>query len=260
MQDPESAQRLEQNKTGLFTSDLSVAEFLLLDELGYRPLGLVMGSCVYQVGFQSAPWRESLELTAITQAMYTARHLAMSRMTEEARYLGAAGVVGMRLDIGGQHLGLGNGVLEFMAVGTAVAAPQDEEHTLDPFTSNLSGQEFYKLHRGGFRPVGLTVGNCVYHVAYQGGSVYARGHSNEEMTHYTIAIYHARELAMDRMQAEGIRDRAIGIVGTRISEHTRGWDKQVFEFLAMGTSIRRATNSSTTSLRPEPSMVLSLDE
>jgi hypothetical protein len=38
--------RLAQNKAGLFTSDLSVREFLLVKEAGFDPLGLVVGSSI----------------------------------------------------------------------------------------------------------------------------------------------------------------------------------------------------------------------
>ena len=36
----------------LFTSDLSVSEFVLLEQMGWRPLGLVLGSSIYHVGIQ----------------------------------------------------------------------------------------------------------------------------------------------------------------------------------------------------------------
>ena len=36
----------------LFTSDLSVNEFLLVKEAGFEPLGFVVGSCIYHIGFQ----------------------------------------------------------------------------------------------------------------------------------------------------------------------------------------------------------------
>ena len=38
---------------GLFTSDLSVNGFALCHQLGLRPLSQVMGSSIYQVGYQS---------------------------------------------------------------------------------------------------------------------------------------------------------------------------------------------------------------
>src|SRR4030081_3278740 len=55
-----------------FTSDLSVNEFTLLHESGFEPLGLVMGSSIYHIGYQFQIWNQSQELQVLTQAMYTA--------------------------------------------------------------------------------------------------------------------------------------------------------------------------------------------
>lgn len=260
----EERQRLTENRERLFTSDLSVSEFALLYELGYTPLGLVMGTCVYQVGYQSASWTQSVELSGVTQAMYTARHLAMSRMVAEASFLGADGIVGMRLELGGKHLGLANTTLEFIAIGTAVRLPPGEHHPgSQPFTSDLNGQDLYKLHRIGFRPVSLVMGNCVYHVAAQAISQYAAPNQlreSGENTVYTQAIYHARELAMDRMQAEALQGGASGIVGVQVGEHARGWDKQVFEFMAIGTSIRKMDADPTLAVPGATQVVLNLND
>ena len=54
----------------------------------------------------------------LSQAMYEARELAMTRMEEEADQLGADGVVGVRLEIGRYEWG--ENMAEFMAIGTAV--------------------------------------------------------------------------------------------------------------------------------------------
>src|SRR6201992_587468 len=75
--------------TSLFTSDLSVNEFLLVREAGFRPLGLVLGSSIYHVGFQMGRWSKNQELTMLSQAMYHARELAMTRMEAEADQLRA---------------------------------------------------------------------------------------------------------------------------------------------------------------------------
>ena len=103
---------------GFFTSDLSVNEFLLVKQAGFEPLGLVLGSSIYHIGFQQAMWNQSQELGVLTQAMYHARELAMTRMEEEADQLGADGIVGVRLDIGRYEWGAD--LAEFIAVGTAV--------------------------------------------------------------------------------------------------------------------------------------------
>ena len=69
----------------IFTSDLSVNEFLLVREAGFRPLGLVLGSSIYHVGLQIGRWSKNQELDVLSQAMYHARELAMTRMEVEAK-------------------------------------------------------------------------------------------------------------------------------------------------------------------------------
>jgi hypothetical protein len=75
----------------LFTSDLSVSEFVLLEQMGWRPLGLVLGSSIYHVGIQYANFYQNQELPYLSAAMYEARELAMSRMEEEADVLARTG-------------------------------------------------------------------------------------------------------------------------------------------------------------------------
>src|SRR5215467_5771129 len=203
---PESArERLAQmRERRFFTSDLSVNEFLLVKEVGFEPLGLVMGSSIYHIGFQFARWGKNMEMDKLTQALYHSRELAMTRMEEEADALGADGIVGVRLTVNlhawGEH------VAEFLAIGTAVhhrhggnwRAPNGK-----PFQSDLSGQDFWTLIRAGYRPLGFVMGNCVYHIAHRGLVAWlsAQG-KNVELPNYTQALYDARELAMERMQAE----------------------------------------------------------
>ena len=86
----------------LFTSDLSVNEFLLVREAGFDPVGLVMGTSIYQVASKipaSAASGPGCELVDTTKALYHARELAMNRMEEEAEALGADGIVGVRLTV-----------------------------------------------------------------------------------------------------------------------------------------------------------------
>src|SRR6202034_2808076 len=82
---------------GGFTSDLSVSEYVLLGEGGFEPLGFVVGSSIYHVGLQVGRWSQNQELQVLTQAMYSARKLAMARMRAEADHLGADGIVGAQL-------------------------------------------------------------------------------------------------------------------------------------------------------------------
>jgi uncharacterized protein YbjQ (UPF0145 family) len=241
---PESGrERIERMKkevaSGFFTSDLSVNEFLLVKHAGFEPLGLVLGSSIYHIGFQQANWSKNQEMGVLTQAMYHARELAMTRMEEEADQLGADGIVGVRLDIGRYEWGAD--LAEFIAVGTAVRHRGGELHRAPngrPFTSDLSGQDFATLLRSGYRPVGLVMGNCVYHVAHQGlRAAWRQLGRNQEMPSYTQALYEARELAMERMQAEATELRAVGIVGAQIVERSHGWGSHVIEFFAVGNGV-----------------------
>src|SRR6266581_5408629 len=221
------------------TAGVPVHEFLLVKQAGFEPLGLVVGSSIYHIGYQQSAWKQSMEMTVLSQAMYEARELAMTRMEEEADQLDADGVVGVRLDIGryewGQHMA------EFIAIGTAVRHRDGVLHRAPngrPFTSDLSGQDFYTLLSAGYRPLGLVMGTCVYHVAHQGlGGWFKRVGRNTEMPNFTQALYDARELAMERMQAEAENLEAEGIVGVQLQEGSHGWDSHVIEYFAVGTAV-----------------------
>jgi len=231
--------RLEQNKAGLFTSDLSVNEFLVVREAGFDPVGFVVGSSIYHVGLQVAGYRQSMELTVLSQAMYEARNLAMTRMEEEADQLGADGVVGVRLTI--NRYAWGENMAEFIALGTAIKHREGVLHRAPngrPFTSDLSGQDFWTLLRTGHRPVGMVMGSCVYHVAHQSmRQAFKNTGRNVELPNFTQAMYDARELAMERMQSEAQALDAEGIVGVQLQEQSHGWGSHVIEFFGVGTAI-----------------------
>ena len=179
-------------------------------------------------------------------------------MEAEADALGADGIVGVRLDVGRYEWG--ENLAEFIAVGTAVRSHDGTSHRTKfgkPFTSDLSGQDFRTLLQAGYRPLGLTMGTCVYHVAHQGlGQWFKTMGRNTEMQNFTQALYDARELAMERMQAEATNLDAEGIVGTQIKESSHGWDSHIIEFFAVGTAVTpiRADHEIT-----PPQMVLSLN-
>ena len=232
-------ERVEGMKRGLFTSDLSVDEFLLVKTAGFEPLGFVVGSSIYHIGYQQSSWKQSEEMNVLSQAMYSARELAMTRMEEEADQLGADGIVGVRLDIGRYEWGAD--MAEFIAMGTAVKHSGGELHRAPngrPFTSDLSGQDFYKLLASGHRPVGMVMGSCVYHVAHQSmWKAMRQIGQNTELPNFTQALYDARELAMERMQREAEQVQAEGIVSVRLEERSHGWGSHVIEFFAIGTAI-----------------------
>lgn len=252
--------RSQGNPKGVFTSDLSVNEYLLIREAGFEPIGLVMGSSVYHIGIQVGRWNQNMEMEKLTEAMYHARELAMSRMEEEADELGADGIVGVRLEVNRYEWGAD--LAEFIAIGTAVVARDPNlsfrTHRNKPFTSDLSGQAFWTLLKSGYRPLSLVMGTCVYHVAHQGllGALRQYG-QNQEQLNYTQAMYDARELAMERMQQEAHEERADGIVEVKIQEGSYGWATHIIEFFAIGTAVTSIREDHTI---PSPQLTLSLND
>lgn len=104
-----------------FTSDLTTSDFWLLLDRGYQPLALVLGNSVYSMGFiggisSGLKGLQKGEIPQITELMYNAREMALSRMKEEANKLGADGIIGVKLKIEYMQ---GNW-MEVTAVGTAV--------------------------------------------------------------------------------------------------------------------------------------------
>lgn len=265
---PNAVARLAESAAGahgaVFTSDLSVNEFLLVREAGFRPLGLVMGTSIYHLGFQAPNWNTNQEIAGLSQAMYQARELAMTRMGAEAHALGADGIVGVRLVV--EQQAWGEGIAEFRAVGTAVIAeagtsPGDNASWRDnrgrPFTSDLSGQDFWTLLQAGYAPVGLVMGTCVYHIAHRSlGQMFRQSGQNVELPQFTQAMYDARELAMTRMQAEAHSLGAGGITGVQLAHHNHVWGLHATEFFAIGTAVRPLRADHTV---PPPQMVVSLD-
>jgi uncharacterized protein YbjQ (UPF0145 family) len=255
-----AAMRGQKDHRALFTSDLSVNEFLLVKEAGFEPVGMVVGSSIYHIGYQQSSWSKNQEMVVLTQAMYHARELAMTRMEEEATALGADGIIGVRLKV--KNLSWADNLAEFVAIGTAVV-PEDRTISYrtvhnKPFTSDLSGQDFWTLLRAGYRPVGMVMGNCVYHVAHQSfGQWFNTVGQNVEMTNFTQALYDARELAMERMQAEATHLQAEGIVGVNIHEGSYGWSSHVIEFFTVGTAViaMRADH-----IIPAPQLVLTVND
>ena len=240
-----------------FTSNLTASELLLTLECGFEPKGQVMGSSVYNLGYQWTPgvWGYgSGELEVMTAAHYQARHLALGRLRQEAKLLAADGVVGVRLDV--RNFEAGSGMLEFVALGTAVrrkGAPPAAE----PFLSDLSGADHWTLREAGYKPVGFCLGNCTWYQVgdwqtqnAQGGGWFGGQWQNQELVGYTQALYNARHLAMSRMAAEAQAVGAEGLVGVSLSPHIEEREVErgentpprrdlVVHFTALGTAVAR---------------------
>lgn len=103
------------------TSDLTNEEMWNVISIGYMPIKLLLGVSVYSLGvvggitsrFKSLARGEISELTSL---IYEARANALGKIAADASACGADDVVGIRTTL----YDLGGGILEFMAIGTAV--------------------------------------------------------------------------------------------------------------------------------------------
>ena len=103
------------------TSDLTNEEMWNIIKMGYMPIQLVLGVSVYSLGivggitsaFKSLGRGEIAELTSL---IYEARENAIARIAQDAAACGADDVVGIKTYV----YQLGSGIIEFMAIGTAV--------------------------------------------------------------------------------------------------------------------------------------------
>ncbi|OUC12814.1 MAG: hypothetical protein B0A82_20800 [Alkalinema sp. CACIAM 70d] len=103
------------------TSDLTNEEMWNLIHQGYMPVQLVLGVSVYSLGlvggitafFKSFVRGEIHELTSL---IYEAREQALKHIAEDAKRNGADQVVGIKTYV----YNLGGGIIEFLAIGTAV--------------------------------------------------------------------------------------------------------------------------------------------
>ena len=249
--------------TSLFTSDLSVNEFLLVREAGFTPLGLVLGSSIYHVGIQVGRWSKNQELDVLSQAMYHARELAMSRMEAEADVLGADGIVGVRLEV--EFKEWGSDIAEFIAVGTAVKADRPRGDRpglaqqqgpavhlrpvrpglLDPASSPGTGRSAWSWARASTTsPTAASATCCRTSARTPSCRSSPRRCTTRGSWRWSACRPRRKQLGAE------------GIVGVQLRNHAHTWGGHTTEFFAIGTAV---TPLRADHVIAKPTMVLGLD-
>jgi uncharacterized protein YbjQ (UPF0145 family) len=220
-----------------FTSDLSVSGFALCHQLGLEPLSQVMGSSIYQMGYQSA-WGQMqggydpygggamIELDTLSQALNEVRERALHRLAEEARQIGADAVVGVETRAGESELGGGGGqlALEHMVLGTAVR--RKDARSEQPVMTELSVADYALLLRAGIEPAGIVAWSSVFFSSYAYRGMLGAGGTMTsmqpyELSEFTQALYNARERTMGQINRQATALGASGVVGVRIGHTIR---------------------------------------
>jgi uncharacterized protein YbjQ (UPF0145 family) len=221
-------------RVGSFTSDLSVNGFALCHQLGLEPLSQVMGSSIYQMGYQSA-WGQMqgsygggamIELDTLSQALNEVRGRALDRLSQEARLLGADAVVGVETRAGESELGGGGGqlALEHMVLGTAVR--RKDAPSKQPVMTELSVADYALLLRAGIEPAGIVAWSSVFFSSYAYRGMLGAGGTMTsmqpyELSEFTQALYNARERTMGQLTNQAAALGASGVVGVRIGHTIR---------------------------------------
>ncbi|MDB5238770.1 MAG: uncharacterized protein JWO00_105 [Candidatus Parcubacteria bacterium] len=105
----------------IVTSDLTPQEMWNLNKMGYAPVKLLLGTSVYSLGFIGGltSFVKSFvkgEIPELSKLIYEARENALAILNKEADAIGADEIVGVKTYV----YQLGSGLIEFLAIGTAV--------------------------------------------------------------------------------------------------------------------------------------------
>jgi uncharacterized protein YbjQ (UPF0145 family) len=238
----------ERRGGGAFTSDLTINGFALCRQLGLTPLSQVMGSSIYQMGYQEAWGRPGeggplglggtfmIELDTLSQALNEVRTRALDRLAEEALRIDADAVVGVETRAGESELsasaGGGQLALEHMVLGTAVRRADSRRDRSSgigqPVLTELSVADYALLLRAGIEPAGIVAWSAVFFAGYSfgaGGGLMSMGMGgatqNFELSDFTQAFYSARESVMTQITRQADSLGAAGVVGVRIGHTAR---------------------------------------
>ena len=238
----------------LFTSDLSVNEFLLARDAGCEPIAQLMGSSIYHIAQIPDYKGKTGELTVISSAHRESRRRALSRLWQEAKLVGADAVIGVQLrermiTMGARGKGGDDGgeVIEFTVVGTAVRAPFLTHPPGSPIVTDLSGQDLWALIQDGWEPCGFFFEFSKYH----GWHVTSGSGSTGEVTTANDVVDAARELVVQRLTEQAKTESAEFVVGSELTIDVRevpcGYQGCKLDDLDVniswfGTGIRRIPN------------------
>lgn len=221
-----------------FSTSADGQDLFVQEDAGYEPVKFVFGNVAYSIGitggiigaFKTLARGEVREFSDIFNLT---RHLALERITNEARAAGANAVVGIETTI--LPFGIG-GIKEMLMIGTASKNP-----TLPPgelVSSDLTPQEMWNLNQVGYTPVKLVLGTSVYSLGLVGGITSAlKSFVRGEIPELSTLLYEARENALRLITDEAKKIGADEVVGVKTYVYQLG--SGLIEFMAIGTAVRR---------------------
>lgn len=159
----------------IVTSDMTNIEMWNMAKMGYAPMRLLLGTSVYSLGFIGgiSSFLKSFvrgEISELTKLIYEARENALSIINAEAKAIGADDVVGVKTYV----YQMGNGLIEFLAIGTAVKKVpnlQTESEQLPPQAIVTDRDTFYDSSAPGVNVAMNTGSKPINQTSFLGGFV-----------------------------------------------------------------------------------------
>jgi uncharacterized protein YbjQ (UPF0145 family) len=232
------------DETLSFSTSADAQELYCQVDSGFRPIQYVIGNVAYSIGLGGniTGFLRSLgrgEVTEFSEIFDTTRHLALERITREARQCKANAVIGINTTITPFM-----GAQEMLMLGTASFHPALNEYATEPVTSDMTNEELWNMVNIGYMPIRLVMGVSVYSLGIVSGiKALFKSMVRGEVTTLTTLLYEAREKALDRIQIDAKRHGADDVVGVKIHVYELGGG--LIEFLAIGTAVKKMEKITT---------------
>jgi uncharacterized protein YbjQ (UPF0145 family) len=230
------------NESIRFSTSADVAKLYCQVDAGFTPIKFVFGNVAYSIGLGGS--LKSLargEVKEYTEIFDRTRHLALTRITDEAKRCKANAVVGIETTISPLL-----GAQEMMMVGTASHHPAIDAFEQKPVTSDMTNEEMWNMVNVGFLPISLVMGVSVYSLGLKGGIFsLLQSLGGGEVAGLTEILYEAREKALARIEVDAERCGADEVIGVKTHIYDLGGG--LVEFMAIGTAVKRIPGVKTKS-------------
>jgi len=227
----------DDDKLKFSISDDAKALYCQLDA-GFKPREFVFGNVVYSIGvgrnikgyFSTF---KTGEVQQYTELYNRTRHLALTRIKEEAKKSKSNAVLNIKTTIMSTL-----GAQEMLMFGTASNHDALSTYYNDPVTCSLTNQELWNLVNIGYLPIRLVIGVSVYSMGIikRAGSAF-KSQTGGYQENLTNLMYEAREKALSRLEEDADKCGADEVVG--VKTYIYEIDNGLVEFLAIGTAVKK---------------------
>ena len=238
-----------------FSTSADVAKLFCQVDAGFSPIRFVFGNVAYSIGLGGsiAGGLKSLargEVSDYTEIFDRTRHLALTRITDEAKRCNANAVVGIETTISPLM-----GAQEMIMVGTASHHPAIDAFALKPVTSDMTNEEMWNMVNVGYLPIRLVMGVSVYSLGLKSG-IFSMLQSlgGGEVAGLTEILYEAREKALARIEVDAEKCGADEVIGVKTRIYDLGGG--LIEFMAIGTAVKKVAGLKTKSETLPPQAIL----